>query len=61
MFDLGQEAERIELYEIVPIDGAEDDVCRYVDRRELVRLWARLWPDQMRRAWKPRQPITCSS
>ena len=62
VFDLGQEAERIELYEIVLTNGAEDDVCRYVDRRQLVRLWARLWlPDHVRRAWKPRLQITSSS
>ena len=61
-FDLGEEAERIELYEIVLTNGAEDDVCRYVDRRELVRLWARLWlPDHVRRAWEPRLSLTSAS
>jgi len=58
VFDLGDEAERIELYEIVLTNGAEDDVCRYVNRLELVRLWPRLWlPDHVRRAWEPRLPL----
>jgi hypothetical protein len=35
------EAERIELYEIVLTDGTAEDVCRYVNREELLRLWPR--------------------
>ena len=62
VFDLGEEAQRIELYEIVLTNGAEYDVCRYVDRHELVRLWARLWlPDHVRRAWEPRLSLTSAS
>lgn len=32
------ESERIELYEIVLTDGTAEDVCRYVNRKELLRL-----------------------
>jgi hypothetical protein len=39
-FDLSNEAERIELYEIVLTDGTAEDVCHYVNREELLRLWA---------------------
>lgn len=61
-FDMGDEVERIELYEIVLTNGAEDDVCRYVNRRELVRLWKRLWlPAHVRRAWEPRLPLASAS
>ena len=37
-FDLSNEAERIELYEIVLTDGTAEDVCRYINREELLRL-----------------------
>jgi hypothetical protein len=37
------EAERIEVYEIALTDGTAGDVCRYVNREELLRLWPRLW------------------
>ena len=61
-FDMGDEVERIELYEIVLTNGAEDDVCRFVNRGELVRLWSRLWlPDHVRRAWQPRLPLASAS
>jgi hypothetical protein len=54
-FDLSNEAERIELYEIVLTDGTADDVCRYVNREELLRLWPRLWlPPHVRHVWEPR-------
>ncbi|MGH8894427.1 MAG: hypothetical protein ACRDWY_14155 [Actinomycetes bacterium] len=54
-FDLGDEAERIEVYEIVLTEGSEGDVCSYLDLAELVRLWPRLWlPEHVRRAWAPR-------
>jgi hypothetical protein len=42
IFDLSNEAERIELYEIVLTDGTAEDICRYVNREELLRLWPRL-------------------
>jgi hypothetical protein len=54
-FDLSNEAERIELYEIVLTDGTAEDVCRYIDREELLRLWPRLWlPPHVRQVWAPR-------
>lgn len=54
VFDLDDEAQRIELYQIVLSNGTEDDACRYLDRRELVRLWPRLWlPPHVRQAWEP--------
>jgi hypothetical protein len=42
-FDMTNEAERIEVYEIALTDGTAGDVCRYVNREELLRLWPRLW------------------
>lgn len=52
VFDLDNETERIELYEIVLAEGGEDDVCNYINLRELQRLWPRLWlPEHVRRAW----------
>jgi hypothetical protein len=54
-FDLSNEAERVELYEIVLTDGTAKDVCRYVNREELMRLWPRLWlPPHVRQVWEPR-------
>lgn len=58
-FDVGDERERIELYQIVLTDGTEDDVCRYIDPDELRRLWSRLWlPEHVRQAWEPRLGLT---
>ena len=37
------EAERIEMYEIVLADETAEHVCRYVNREELLGLWPRLW------------------
>ena len=57
VFDLGDGRERIEPYQIVLIEGAEDDAFRYIDRGELQRLWPRLWlPEQVREAWESRTP-----
>ncbi len=54
VFDLDNEAERIELYEIVLAEGTEDDVCNYINLQEMQRLWPRLWlPQHVRRAWDP--------
>jgi len=59
VFDVGDERERIELYQLVLPDGTEDDVCRYIDQDELQRLWSRLWlPVHVRQAWEPRTGIT---
>ena len=60
-FDLSSEAERIELYEIVLTDGTADDVCHYVNREELLRLWPRLWlPPHVRQVWEPRLGVVAS-
>jgi hypothetical protein len=60
-FDMSNETERIELYEIVLTDGAAEDVCRYVNREELLRLWPRLWlPPHVRQVWEPRLGVVAS-
>jgi hypothetical protein len=54
-FNLSNEAERIELYEIVLTEGTAEDVCHYVNPEELLRLWSRLWlPPHVRQVWEPR-------
>lgn len=53
-FDLPDEAQRIELYQIVLTDGTTDDICAYLGQHELRRLWTRLWlPTHVQRAWQP--------
>jgi hypothetical protein len=53
MFDLGDDAQRAELYEIVLENGAVDDICRYVHAGELRQLWDRMWlSPHVRRAWE---------
>jgi hypothetical protein len=60
-FDMSNEAERIEMYEIVLTDGTAEDVCRYVNRGELLRLWPRLWlPPYVRQVWEPRLGVVAS-
>jgi hypothetical protein len=60
-FDLSNEAELIELYEIVLTDGTAEDVCRYINREELRRLWRRLWlPPHVRHVWEPRLGVVAS-
>ena len=57
VFDLGDERERMELYEVVFTEGTADEVCRYIDLEELQRLWPKLWlPQHFRHAWEPRLP-----
>jgi hypothetical protein len=54
-FDLANDAERAEMYQVVLTDGTTEDVCRYVNREELLRLWPRLWlAPHVRQAWEPR-------
>lgn len=54
-FDLADEAERRSFYELVLTEGHVEDVCRYLDLAELVRLWPTLFlPAHVRRAWEPR-------
>ena len=60
-FDMTDEAERIELYEIVLTEGTAEDVCRYVNREELLRVWPRLWlPPHVRQVWGPRLGVVAS-
>lgn len=55
VFDLRDEAERIELYQIVLTEGTVDDLCHYIEADELVRLWPQLWlPAHVREAWHSR-------
>jgi hypothetical protein len=59
-FDMSNEAERIDIYEIVLADGTAEDVC-YVNRGELLRLWPRLWlPPYVRQVWEPRLGVAAS-
>ena len=61
VFDLDNEAERIELYQIVLADGTVEDICGYLDHTELVRLWTRLWlPAHVRHAWEPLLGVAAS-
>jgi hypothetical protein len=59
IFDLADEAERIELYEILLTDGDSADIAQYVSGAELERLWPMLWlPGHVRRAWESLLPST---
>jgi len=59
VFDLDNETERIELYEIVLAEGTEDVVCQYINLEELQRVWPRLWlPKHVRLAWGPGMAAT---
>jgi hypothetical protein len=60
-FNMTNEAERIELYEIVLTEGTAEDICRYVNHEELLRLWPRLWlPPHVRQMWEPRLGVVAS-
>jgi hypothetical protein len=60
-FDLSNEAERIELYEIALTDGTAEDVYRYINREELLGLWRRLWlTPRVRQVWEPRLGVVAS-
>jgi hypothetical protein len=51
-WDLGNRRQRIQVYEMVLAEGTEDDVRRFIDIDELVRLWPELWlPPHVRAAW----------
>lgn len=53
IFDLGDDAERIELYELVLTEGEIQDVVAYLHPGELRRVWPRLWlPEHVREAWR---------
>lgn len=54
-FDLDDEDERRGFYELVLTEGRVEDVCRYLDLAELMRLWPTLFlPEPVRREWEPR-------
>lgn len=54
VFDLADESQLVELYQIVLTDGRVEDVCRFIDAVALGRLWPRLWlSEHVRRAWQP--------
>jgi hypothetical protein len=51
-WDLEDRRQRIQVYEMVLTEGTEDDVRRFIDIDELVRLWPDLWlPPHVRAAW----------
>ena len=51
-WDLNDKRQRIQVYEIVLTEGTEDDVRRFIDVDELIRLWTDLWlPAHVRIAW----------
>jgi len=53
-FDLVEDAQRIELYQVVLTCGTVQDQNRYLDAGQLRRLWPRLWlPAALRAAWEP--------
>jgi hypothetical protein len=54
VFDLADDVQRIELYQIVLTNGSVEDISAFLNRAELLRLWPRLWlPAHVRRAWQP--------
>lgn len=54
VFDLDDEAERRELYELVLTEGEIEDVVRFLNAQELRRVWLMLWlPEHVRSAWRP--------
>ena len=51
-WDLENRRQRIQVYEMVLTEGTENDVRRFIDVDELVRLWSALWlPPHVRSAW----------
>lgn len=54
-FDLNDQGERIELYEIVLSNGTTEQIAEHLDPDELRRLWPRLWlAPAVRAAWAGR-------
>ena len=52
-YDLGDEEQRRLVYEVVLREGGEEDVRRFIDPEELLRLWSRLvLPTHVRAAWR---------
>jgi hypothetical protein len=51
-WDLENRRQRIQVYEMVLTEGTEDDVRRFIDIDELLRLWPDLWlSPHVRIAW----------
>jgi hypothetical protein len=55
VFHLDDEAERVELYQILLTNGRAADQCQFLNLEELIRLWPRLWlSPQVRQACSAR-------
>ena len=52
VWDLDDERQRIQVYQLVLTEGTDDDVRRFVKLDELVSLWSRLYlSPHVRQAW----------
>ncbi len=52
-YDLADESDRRTVYEIVLREGGAEDIARFIDPDELLRLWSRLvLPTHVRAAWR---------
>jgi hypothetical protein len=52
-WDLDDLRPRLQVYEIVLTEGTDDDVRRFIDVDELIRLWPQMWlSPHVRRAWR---------
>lgn len=51
-FDLDDRRDRAYVYQVVLREGTDDDVRRFIDVDELIRLWDDLWlPRRVRAVW----------
>lgn len=56
-FNIDDDAECCELYEIVLTRGTAEDLKRYINAGHFSRLWPRLWlPAHVRAAWEQQLP-----
>jgi hypothetical protein len=52
-WDMDDPRQLLQLYEIVLTEGTDDDVRRFIDIDELVRMWTQLWlSPHVRLAWR---------
>ncbi len=52
VYDLAERGDRLRVYEQVLREGNDDDVRRFIDIDEFIRLWDELvLPSHVRRAW----------
>ena len=59
-FNLDDDGERVEFYEIVLANGTASQIAEYLDVNELIRLWPSLWlPPHVQRAWASSIPFPC--